>query len=58
MGRRPRPNSPERNCAISGGGSTAFIPNTWNRTARVLGFIVYNGALKINNSLLSVVLRD
>jgi hypothetical protein len=25
---------------------------------RKLGFIEYNGALKINNSLLSVVLRD
>jgi hypothetical protein len=27
-------------------------------TVRKLGFIDYNGALKINNSLLSVVLRD
>jgi hypothetical protein len=25
---------------------------------RTLGFIDYNGALKVNNSLLSVVLRD
>jgi hypothetical protein len=27
-------------------------------TFRKLGFIDYNGTLKINNSLLSVVLRD
>jgi len=32
--------------------------NFFTNKFRKLGFIDYNGALKINNSLLSVVLRD
>jgi CRP/FNR family transcriptional regulator, cyclic AMP receptor protein len=39
-------------------GTTRSRVNFFMNTFRKLGFIEYNGALKINNSLLSVVLRD
>ena len=39
-------------------GTTRSRVNFFMNKFRKLGFIDYNGALKINNSLLSVVLRD
>jgi CRP-like cAMP-binding protein len=39
-------------------GTTRSRVNFFLNKFRKLGFIDYNGALKINNSLLSVVLRD
>jgi CRP/FNR family transcriptional regulator, cyclic AMP receptor protein len=39
-------------------GTTRSRVNLFMNKFRKLGFIEYNGALKINNSLLSVVLRD
>jgi CRP-like cAMP-binding protein len=39
-------------------GTTRSRVNVFMNKFRKLGFIDYNGALKINNSLLSVVLRD
>jgi CRP-like cAMP-binding protein len=39
-------------------GTTRSRVNFFMNKFRKLGFIEYNGALKINNSLLSVVLRD
>ena len=39
-------------------GTTRSRVNFFMNKFRTLGFIDYNGALKINNSLLSVVLRD
>ena len=39
-------------------GTTRSRVNSFMNKFRKLGFIDYNGALKINNSLLSVVLRD
>jgi CRP/FNR family cyclic AMP-dependent transcriptional regulator len=39
-------------------GTTRSRVNFFMYKFRKLGFIDYNGALKINNSLLSVVLRD
>jgi CRP/FNR family transcriptional regulator, cyclic AMP receptor protein len=39
-------------------GTTRSRVNFFMNKFRKLGFIEYNGGLKINNSLLSVVLRD
>jgi CRP-like cAMP-binding protein len=39
-------------------GTTRSRVNFFMNKFRKLGFIDYNGALKINNSLLTVVLRD
>jgi CRP/FNR family cyclic AMP-dependent transcriptional regulator len=39
-------------------GTTRSRVNFFMNTFRKLGFVDYNGGLKINNSLLSVVLRD
>jgi CRP/FNR family transcriptional regulator, cyclic AMP receptor protein len=39
-------------------GTTRTRVNFFMNKFRKLGFIEYNGTLKINNSLLSVVLRD
>ena len=39
-------------------GTTRSRVNFFMNKFRKLGFIEYNGALKINNSLLSVVLHD
>ena len=39
-------------------GTTRSRVNFFMNKFRKLGFIDYNGALKVNNSLLSVVLRD
>jgi hypothetical protein len=39
-------------------GTTRSRVNFFMNKFRTLGFIAYNGALKINNSLLSVLLRD
>jgi hypothetical protein len=39
-------------------GTTRSRVNFFLNKFRKLGFIEYNGELKINNSLLSVVLRD
>ena len=39
-------------------GTTRSRVNFFLNKFRKLGFIEYNGGLKINNSLLSVVLRD
>jgi CRP/FNR family transcriptional regulator, cyclic AMP receptor protein len=39
-------------------GTTRTRVNYFMNKFRKLGFIEYNGSLKINNSLLSVVLRD
>jgi CRP-like cAMP-binding protein len=39
-------------------GTTRSRVNFFMNRFRKLGFIEYNGGLKINNSLLSVVLRD
>jgi CRP/FNR family transcriptional regulator, cyclic AMP receptor protein len=39
-------------------GTTRSRVNFFMNKFRKLGFIDYNGALKINNALLSVVLRD
>jgi hypothetical protein len=39
-------------------GTTRWRVNVFMNKFRKLGFIEYNGGLKINNSLLSVVLRD
>jgi CRP-like cAMP-binding protein len=39
-------------------GTTRSRVNFFMNKFRRLGFIDYNGALKINNSLLTVVLRD
>jgi CRP/FNR family cyclic AMP-dependent transcriptional regulator len=39
-------------------GTTRSRVNFFMNKFRRLGFIEYNGGLKINNSLLSVVLRD
>ena len=39
-------------------GTTRSRVNSFMNKFRKLGFIEYNGALKINNSLLSVLLRD
>jgi CRP-like cAMP-binding protein len=39
-------------------GTTRSRVNFFMNKFRKLGFIDYNGTLKINNSLLSVVLRD
>jgi CRP-like cAMP-binding protein len=39
-------------------GTTRTRVNFFMNKFRKLGFIEYNGSLKINNSLLSVVLRD
>jgi hypothetical protein len=39
-------------------GTTRSRVNFFMNKFRKLGFIDYNGVLKINNSLLSVVLRD
>jgi CRP-like cAMP-binding protein len=39
-------------------GTTRSRVNFFMNKFRKLGFIDYNGGLKINNSLLSVVLRD
>ena len=39
-------------------GTTRSRVNFFMNKFRKLGFIDYNGALKINNSLLSVLLRD
>jgi CRP/FNR family cyclic AMP-dependent transcriptional regulator len=39
-------------------GTTRSRVNFFMNKFRKLGFIDYNGALQINNSLLSVVLRD
>jgi CRP/FNR family cyclic AMP-dependent transcriptional regulator len=39
-------------------GTTRSRVNFFMNKFRTLGFIDYNGALKVNNSLLSVVLRD
>jgi CRP-like cAMP-binding protein len=39
-------------------GTTRSRVNFFMNKFRKLGFIEYNGELKINNSLLSVVLRD
>jgi CRP-like cAMP-binding protein len=39
-------------------GTTRSRANFFMNKFRKLGFIDYNGALKINNSLLSVLLRD
>jgi hypothetical protein len=39
-------------------GTTRSRVNFFMNKFRKLGFIEYNGDLKINNSLLSVVLRD
>jgi hypothetical protein len=39
-------------------GTTRSRVNFFMNKFRKLGFIDYNGALKVNNSLLGVVLRD
>jgi CRP-like cAMP-binding protein len=39
-------------------GTTRSRVNFFMNKFRNLGFIEYNGGLKVNNSLLSVVLRD
>jgi hypothetical protein len=39
-------------------GTTRTRVNFFMNKFKKLGFIEYNGGLKINNSLLSVVLRD
>jgi len=39
-------------------GTTRTRVNFFMNKFKKLGFIEYNGTLKINNSLLSVVLRD
>jgi len=39
-------------------GTTRSRVNFFMNKFRKLGFIEYNGGLKVNNSLLSVVLRD
>ena len=39
-------------------GTTQSRVNFFMNKFRKLGFIEYNGGLKINNSLLTVVLRD
>jgi CRP-like cAMP-binding protein len=39
-------------------GTTRSHVNFFMNKFRKLGFIDYNGALKVNNSLMSVVLRD
>jgi CRP/FNR family transcriptional regulator, cyclic AMP receptor protein len=39
-------------------GTTRSRVNFFMNKFRKLGFIEYNGSLKVNNSLLSVVLRD
>jgi CRP/FNR family cyclic AMP-dependent transcriptional regulator len=39
-------------------GTTRSRVNVFMNKCRKLGFLEYNGTLKINNSLLSVVLRD
>jgi hypothetical protein len=39
-------------------GTTRSRVNFFMNKFRKLGFIEYNGELKVNNSLLSVVLRD
>ena len=39
-------------------GTTRSRVNFFMNKFRRLGFIEYNGGLKINNSLLSVVIRD
>ena len=36
----------------------AFLPHSFMNKFRDLGFIEYNGGLKVNRSLLTVVLHD